>query len=56
MTKTFCDRCGTENNVQSVGVSSPVVANKLIHYDLCGMCRSALDDFFKPLPVAKNVD
>lgn len=56
MTKTFCDRCGTENNIQNVGVTSATVANKLDRYDLCGMCRNALDDFFKPLPASKNVD
>lgn len=56
-TRTFCDRCDSDKDVENVQTnlsaeSSNVIVNENMYFkrDLCKPCRLELKLWFKPLP------
>jgi hypothetical protein len=50
MTKTICDRCGSEQNVSVLTLETAATSPRPV--DLCARCHTALREFLQRIPEA----
>lgn len=47
MTKTYCDKCGKEKNIENIKINSSALGGEKINMDLCIECRLKLINYIK---------